>query len=740
MESNDQAIRERFIHEHNYNFSVIAPAGTGKTTAITRRIADIVAHQSIPLEKLIIVTYTNKAAEELRQRALLEIQKIGKNLNYCNKIFFGTIHAFADQLLRKYGYLINITSDFEIEKNEHSLWNDFLQSFEYKSFVPPIVGKFASRDALYSLVMNHYHRKITNFTIDAQNSLPLCLEPLLEFSAKNNTNIIYFQQNLRLWLKNPELPFPKPNTNSKEFIALYEHLLRSVTDECSQICAFYFNDLAQQFEQFRLHERRLTFHDLIKFSINLLNHETAKNLLCDFFVILDEAQDTDPQQFELLLNIATPSTFPNMDFFHNLPLPGHFCMVGDPQQSIYADRTDVVFYQKIHKTFTEIGTFEALHFSTTMRFGQNIARRVNQIFSHLLDGKNGQVHFSPIVSAIENSAPKEGNDTVFSHVHDWFCLNSTPFEDELSFLCHFFYEKNPQNFNISSWSEMAILCPRKNWLYEIDDAFSKMVNLPKLQIHSTTQTYSEFPEFSWPHALVTLLLDPQNHFEFSGILREIFGFPDAVIAHHFRFHDIKEIITIEQNFQNIRPQYMTLSPLQILDLLSHKFDLLARITAIYGNFRKEIQKELQFLATESICNTDFLSRLQKKSHEIYQSDRIDQEAIQLYTFHKAKGLEWPIVVIPFVRRKQIPAPHTFPDVVNQKIAINKRQYEEWTDPYAYKNNMQRLLYVALTRQKQQTIFISDGREIGTDSIAAILGNFSQNEEILRPSQANSSPG
>ncbi|MDR1906865.1 MAG: UvrD-helicase domain-containing protein [Puniceicoccales bacterium] len=720
MELHDQAIRERFIREHDRNFSVIAPAGVGKTTAITRRIADIVANRSIPLEKLIVVTYTNKAADELRQRTLLEVQKRSGNLNFYNKIFFGTIHAFADQLLRKYGHFIAIDPDFEIEKNENLLWNDFLQNTKDKSFIPPIIARFVPREALYVLVMNHYYREITNITNNQQVFSPIYLEPLLEFSAKSNANITRFQQNLHHWLRNPELPFPKINTTSKEFVALYEYLLRSAEDECSQICAYYFNDLAQRFEQFRLHERRFTFHDLIKFSINLLNDEATKNLLCNFFVILDEAQDTDPQQFKLLLGIARPSMVVNTDFFYNPPLPGHFCMVGDPQQSIYADRADVMFYQKIHKTFIENGTFEALHFSTTMRFGENIAHRVNQVFTHILNGKDGQVSFSPITSALENSSPEENMNTLSSHTHDWIRLNIAPFEDELSFLCHFFCKKNPQDFNISSWSEMAILCPRKNWLHEIRDAFSQTMDMPKLQIHSTTQTYGEFPEFSWPHALLTVLLDPQNQFEFSGILREIFGITDATIAHHFHSNAVPEIATIEDFFTTIRQKCITLSPLQIVNLLFQEFDLFVKITTIQRNFHSEIQKELQLLAAESVCSADFLCRLQQKSQEIYQSERIDQNAIQLYTFHKAKGLEWPIVVIPFINRKQTPAPQTFPDIVAGKIVINKRQYEEWSDPYAHKNNAERLLYVALTRQKQQTILIDDGREMDTNSIAAIF--------------------
>jgi ATP-dependent exoDNAse (exonuclease V) beta subunit len=268
-------------------------------------------------------------------------------------------------------------------------------------------------------------------------------------------------------------------------------------------------------------------------------------------------------------------------------------------------------------------------------------------------------------------------------------------------------------------------------LQEIYDAFSKITDMPKFQLHSATQTYGEFPEFSWPYAILTVLFYPRNRFEFSGILREIFGFPDAIIARHFRTYDVPEIIIIEQNFQDIYKKCATMSPLQILDLLFSEFDLVARITAIRGKFDSEIWKQLQLIAAEAICGLDLLFHLQQKSQEIYQSEWIDRDAIQLYTFHKAKGLEWSIVIIPFINRKQVPAPRTFPDVVDQKIAIGKRQCEEWADSHAGKNNMERLLYVALTRQKQQTIFIDDGGDAGADSIAAILENPPQNKNFLR---------
>ena len=67
----DHPQRERFITELDRNFSVIASAGSGKTRAITDRIATLARSEraALWLPKMVVVTYTNRAADEMRQRA-----------------------------------------------------------------------------------------------------------------------------------------------------------------------------------------------------------------------------------------------------------------------------------------------------------------------------------------------------------------------------------------------------------------------------------------------------------------------------------------------------------------------------------------------------------------------------------------------------------------------------------------------------------------------------------------------
>ncbi len=86
---------------------VIAGAGSGKTRVITHRIAWLIAEQEVEPWRIAAVTFTNKAAAEMRGRVL---DLVGANAN----VFVGTFHRFCVRLLRRYGDRVGLQSDFSI--------------------------------------------------------------------------------------------------------------------------------------------------------------------------------------------------------------------------------------------------------------------------------------------------------------------------------------------------------------------------------------------------------------------------------------------------------------------------------------------------------------------------------------------------------------------------------------------------------------------------------------------------
>lgn len=85
---------------------VLAGAGSGKTRVLTYRVAWLIDQGKVRAEEIILLTFTNKAAGEMKQRVE---QLVGKRIG-----FAGTFHAFCAQLLRKYGERVGLGRNYVI--------------------------------------------------------------------------------------------------------------------------------------------------------------------------------------------------------------------------------------------------------------------------------------------------------------------------------------------------------------------------------------------------------------------------------------------------------------------------------------------------------------------------------------------------------------------------------------------------------------------------------------------------
>lgn len=88
---------------------VIAGAGSGKTRVITHRAAHLLS-RGVPPSSLLMVTFTNKAAEEMIRRVEGLVQQPG----LADSILSGTFHSVANRFLRRYAPLLGYTHNFTI--------------------------------------------------------------------------------------------------------------------------------------------------------------------------------------------------------------------------------------------------------------------------------------------------------------------------------------------------------------------------------------------------------------------------------------------------------------------------------------------------------------------------------------------------------------------------------------------------------------------------------------------------
>ena len=87
---------------------IFAGAGSGKTRVITYRIVHLMTEGHARPEEILAVTFTNKAAEEMRSRVE---QLVGDD---CRQIWLSTFHALCARLLRREAPAIGLSREFVI--------------------------------------------------------------------------------------------------------------------------------------------------------------------------------------------------------------------------------------------------------------------------------------------------------------------------------------------------------------------------------------------------------------------------------------------------------------------------------------------------------------------------------------------------------------------------------------------------------------------------------------------------
>jgi DNA helicase-2/ATP-dependent DNA helicase PcrA len=88
---------------------VLAGAGTGKTRVLTTRIAHILATGRARPSEILAVTFTNKAAREMKERVGDMVGQVVEGMPW-----LGTFHAIGVKILRRHAELVGLKSDFTI--------------------------------------------------------------------------------------------------------------------------------------------------------------------------------------------------------------------------------------------------------------------------------------------------------------------------------------------------------------------------------------------------------------------------------------------------------------------------------------------------------------------------------------------------------------------------------------------------------------------------------------------------
>jgi ATP-dependent helicase/nuclease subunit A len=391
----DSPARRAIREDLSTTILVEAAAGTGKTECLVDRMVALVATGTTTVDRLSAVTFTIRAAAQLKQRFQNALEKalraekaadaagrLTEALARLDSCFVGTIHAFGARLLRERPVEAALDPGFtELDEAEdgaarREAWNRFAE--EAFLSADPLLARLIELGIPLDDLSSSFEAVCENsdVSIETGSRSP---EPdfagaraaVRAFLARAEASVpaepppggwTGFQQAVRrarrlFELVDVERPaeFARilrvlrvtgaqkgvPAELKRAFETLREGTVKPAQAAWAEfvypdVCALL-EKARDRYREWRRQEGLANFQDLLLSARDLLrDHPDVRNSLRRRFapVLVDEFQDTDPIQAEILFYL-TGSDTEEKDWKKLVPVPGSLFVVGDPKQSIY---------------------------------------------------------------------------------------------------------------------------------------------------------------------------------------------------------------------------------------------------------------------------------------------------------------------------------------------------------------------------------------------------------------------
>jgi ATP-dependent helicase/nuclease subunit A len=461
----DKPARELIRTGLDYNLVVEAAAGTGKTTELVNRIIAVLAGGRASVDSLVAVTFTEKAAGELklRLRAGLEQSRqqtvegnprrrnLDAALARLEEARVNTIHGFCADLLRERPVEARVDPRFQTmtEAEAERLYQEGFNFWLQERLEDPPEGVRRSlcrtsrygdegpsgrlRTAGWTLAQwRDFPAPWRRETFDRENEIDALVERLHGFADLTqkcaNPSQDYFYNDteparrlsreiraveevrgrdydilegklvelLKRKFEKPRSGFGKNygdgvlratvRTAHGELCEAIRKFARAADADLAALLQVELRGAVERYERLKERSGRLDFVDLLLRARDLIRDCDA--VRADFqrrftHIFVDEFQDTDPLQAEILLLLAASD--PGVrDWRKVTPDPGKLFLVGDPKQSVYRfRRADVGIYLEVKELLRRRGA-RCVNLTTSFRSVPSIQRAINAAFAPLM--------------------------------------------------------------------------------------------------------------------------------------------------------------------------------------------------------------------------------------------------------------------------------------------------------------------------------------------------------------------
>jgi DNA helicase-2/ATP-dependent DNA helicase PcrA len=616
-----------------------AGAGSGKTRVLTRRIAWILSQFGAWPSQILAITFTNKAAAEMRERLATLIGPVAQ------RMWVSTFHSACVRILRRDGKSIGLRSGFSI----------------YDS---------ADSERLVKIIGNDLNIDLKRYTPRA----------ILSRISDYKNNLQSWQQQLKDYA-----PDYKPGNRGQQI-----GRFGNVEELYAVIYAEYQHRLAQA--------NAVDFDDLIGRTVELLRTDplAAEYYRHKFrYILVDEYQDTNHAQYELIRELA------GID--HGAPVsntavaagstgPAWITVVGDSDQSIYAFRgADISNIQDFEKDFPNATTImleqnyrstQTILDAANAVIAKNEGRKPKKLWTALGKG-------SPITAFAADNAQQEAS---------WITneIARLAAEDEIHYSdMAIMYRANAQSRSleealINAGIPYQLIGGTKFYeRREIKDALAYMQALANPDDDVNMRRILNVPKRGLgarAEALVTQYAQVHGVSFWSGIsnFEAIEGVPTRTATMLKAFRELMNALALFAQEHDAKPSLIVAQVLEQTGLLEE----LKKSTDPQDASRVENLSQLQSVAAEFEQNTPdaSLSAFMETTALVADSDQLpdsgaDFGKVTLMTLHTAKGLEYPVVFLTGMEQGTFPHSRSLEDT--SELAEERR-----------------LAYVGITRAKQ----------------------------------------
>jgi len=643
---------------------IIAGAGTGKTKVITHRIANLIATKRAKPEQILAVTFTEKAASEMEERVDVLIP-----YSY-SFVEISTFNSFGEKVLRNYGHELGYSVDI-------SLLDDVEQAIFF-------------REHLFEFPLDYYR---------PLSSPARFIQELLGTIKK---------------LKQEDI-------SPKKYLSYAKKLLKKAEDKVKEEEASKHLEIAHVYSKYQdllKQEGKIDFEDQILIVVELFKKRPS--ILQEFqekykYILVDEFQDTNFIQFELLKLMA--------DKHKNITV------VGDDDQSIFRFRgASLSNILNFRDTYPD---YKTIVLNKNYRSTQSILDASYQLIKH--NNPNRLEVKEDINKKLESQVKSDGKSI--------YMFQFDTLSHEADRVVEIILEKAGEGFK---YKDIAILVRRNTDA----DPFLKSLNMKGIpfrfsgsrglytqdEIKILVSFIKALTDFEDSKSLFYLSLSEvykMDAYDLSIISN--FAYKKHVPLHKiFReIHDGKSPVEISRESREKAAKIFR-DLLKFVQLASSKnagqvlFSFLEKSGYLKslvkeGGLAEEIKTKNIRIFFDKVKNFSELS----ENDSLYSFSRhldllqqvgdnpasaeadFDEDAVNVLTVHKAKGLEFPVVFMVSLiadrfpgrgRREKIPVPD---DLVHENLPPTGNPIQE----------ERRLFYVGMTRAKE-LLYLSWARDYG----------------------------